>query len=135
MTYRIPRFLDRTALRYERLTHWILTKALTFGVRRLIIFLTPGYELRTGGILAIREMYVATIGLRGLHRARVALCIVPGDQPPLKYDWFTNDTYLLDLAISLKPYLAAGFLLPFSMIVILHRISLHWRPFIPLSRF
>ena len=76
----------------------ILTHAVTFGTKRLIVFLTPGYEHPTGGVLSIAAIYRESAALRHLHRARVALCAVPGDDPLFfKYSWFKNRNYLLDL--------------------------------------
>lgn len=63
----------------NRVRREALTRAITSGTKRLIVFLTPGYELRTGGILSIAAIYRESIALRHVHRARVALCVVPGD--------------------------------------------------------
>ncbi len=52
--------------------------------------------------MAIDSFYRETIALRHLHRARVALCIVPGDPPLFKYNWFENYNYLLDLESVLR---------------------------------
>jgi len=79
------------------------TRSLTRGAKRLIIFLTPGFEVRAGGVMAIFSMKRETRALYGLHRARVALCAVPGDDPNFfKYSWFDNNDYLLDLETVLK---------------------------------
>jgi hypothetical protein len=87
----------------NRITRAALTRAVTFGAKRLIIFLTPGFEARNGGVLAIFAMMRETLALRHLHRARVALCAVPGDDPFFfKYTWFDNRDYLLDLETVLK---------------------------------
>jgi hypothetical protein len=45
--------------------------------KHLIAPLTPGFELRAGGVMAISAMKRETLALRQLHRARVALCAVP----------------------------------------------------------
>ncbi|MGI8480956.1 MAG: hypothetical protein ACR2MF_02635 [Chthoniobacterales bacterium] len=87
----------------NRIRRAALTRAVTFGTKRLIVFLTPGYDLRAGGVLAIFAMKRETVALRQLHRARVTICAVPGDDPRfLKYTWFDNHDYLLDLEDVLK---------------------------------
>jgi hypothetical protein len=81
----------------------VLTREITFGTKRLIIFLTPGFDARVGGVLSIAGIYRESRGLIHLHGAKVALCAVPGDDPLfLKYTWFENDNYLLDLNAVLR---------------------------------
>lgn len=75
----------------------VLTREIPFNIKRLIVFLTPGYERRYGGILSIAAIYEESVALRHLHRAYVVLCSLPGDPPFLKYTWFKNRNYLLDL--------------------------------------
>jgi len=79
-----------------------LTRAVTFKTKRLMVFLTPGYDWRAGGIMAIDSFYRESIVLGHLHRARVALCTLPGDPPLFKYTWFENHNYLLDLESVLR---------------------------------
>ena len=98
----MTRFLDAYAQRHPHLTRRVLTRAITFKTKRLIVFLTPGYDWRAGGISAIASYYRESIALRHLHRARVALCALPGDPPLFKYTWFENRNYLLDLESVLK---------------------------------
>src|SRR5947209_8315876 len=87
----------------NRIRRAALTHFTTFGTKRLIVFLTPGYEARNGGVLAIFAMKRETLALRQLHRARVTLCAVPGDDPHFfKYGWFDNRDYLLNLETVLK---------------------------------
>jgi hypothetical protein len=93
----MTRFLDVYAQRHVDLTRTVLTRAATFRTKRLIVFLTPGYEFRAGGVMAIASFYRESIALRHLHRAKVTLCTVPGDPPLLKYSWFENRNYILDL--------------------------------------
>lgn len=52
--------------------------------------------------MAITAMYEETIKLKDLVSAAVVLCTLPGDPPLLKYTWFRNDNYLLDLEAVLK---------------------------------
>jgi hypothetical protein len=87
----------------NRIRRAVLTRAITFGTKRLIVFLTPGFEARNGGVLAIFAMKREILALRQLHRARVALCAVPGDNPRFfKSTWFDNRDSLLDLETVLK---------------------------------
>lgn len=88
----------KTASITNRIRRAVLTRAITFRTERLIVFLTPGYEHRGGGVLSIAAIYRESAALRHLHRAKVALCAVPGDDPFFfKYSWFKNRNYLLDL--------------------------------------
>lgn len=86
----------------RRLKRWTLTFAASIRSKRLIVFLTPGFELRTGGVLSILNIYRESGKLEGLHRARVVLCTIPGDPFFLKYTWFQNNDYILDLELLLK---------------------------------
>jgi len=80
-----------------------LTREIASGTKRLIVFLTPGYEARSGGVLSIAALYAESHDLIDLHRAKVALCTVPGDDPRfIKYTWFENSNYLLDLTAVLR---------------------------------
>ena len=79
-----------------------LTRAIPLETKRLIVFLTPGYERRFGGILSIAALYRESLALRHLHRALVALCTVPSEPILLKYTWFENRNYILDLEALLK---------------------------------
>ena len=47
--------------------------------------------------MSIVSIYRESVTLEDVHRARVALCTLPGDPPLLKYTWFVNNNYLLDL--------------------------------------
>jgi hypothetical protein len=80
-----------------------LTRAITSGTKRLIIFLSPGFETLTGGVLSIAAIWHESERLADLHRANVALCALPGDDPLfLKYGWFKNNNYLLHLNAVLR---------------------------------
>jgi hypothetical protein len=96
------RFLHTFAERHADLAQSVLTSAATFRTKRLIVFLTPGYELRTGGVMAIASFYRESIALSHIHGAKVVLCTLPGDSPFLKYSWFENHNYILDLESVLK---------------------------------
>ena len=86
----------------RRIKRLALTAAASFRTKRLIVFLTPGHELRAGGVLAISDFYRESEALKALHCSDVALCAVPGDPFLLKYTWFQNDNYILDLDLLLK---------------------------------
>lgn len=81
----------------DRIRRAALTQAITLGVKRLIVVLTPGYDWRKGGIISIAAIYQQIASVRDLHRARVALCAVPGEPLLTKYTWFENSNYILDL--------------------------------------
>lgn len=74
-----------------------ITQAVGFGTRRLIVFLTPGHDNPAGGVMSIAAIYRESQALQNLHRSRVVMCTVPGEPPVLKYTWFKNRNYLLDL--------------------------------------
>lgn len=107
----MTRFLDAYAQRHANLTRKVLTRAITFRAKRLIVVLTPGWELRTGGVLSISRIYEESAALRHLHRARVVLCNTPGDPLHLKYKWFDNRNYMLDLEAVLKSCRSLDYLL------------------------
>ena|ERR1041385_2899018 len=50
-----------------------------------------------GGVMSIGNIHRESIGLRNIHGARVALCVVPGDPLLPKYTWFKNRNYMLEL--------------------------------------
>ena len=80
-----------------------LTHDIVSGTKRLIVFLTPGHDARLGGVLSISAIYEESRALTDLHGAKVALCAIPGDDALfLKYSWFENDNYLLDLHAVLR---------------------------------
>jgi hypothetical protein len=81
----------------DRIRRQILTRFVTLGAKRLIVVLTPGYDWRKGGIISIAAIYREILAIRHLHRARVALCAVPGEPLLTKYTWFKNSNYILDL--------------------------------------
>src|SRR6476660_965325 len=73
-----------------------ITQAVSFRTRRLIVFLTPGHDGTSGGVMSIAAIYRETQALQELHGSRVVMCTVPGEPPLLKYTWFRNHNYLLD---------------------------------------
>lgn len=81
----------------RKITRTAITQALGFRTRRLIVFLTPGFDDPSGGVMSIAAIYRETQALQKLHGARVTMCTVPGEPPLLKYSWFKNRNYVLDL--------------------------------------
>jgi hypothetical protein len=81
----------------RQVTRSVITQAVALRTRRLIIFLTPGFDGPSGGILSIAWTYRESQLLSDLHGAKVAICTIPGEPPLLKYTWFKNSNYLLDL--------------------------------------
>ncbi len=78
-------------------------RVLDSTTKNLIVFLTPGRELVSGGVLSIASIYRETGAMADIHGATVVLCAVPGDDPSfLKYSWFKNDNYLLDFVAVLR---------------------------------
>ncbi|MBW1974201.1 MAG: sulfotransferase domain-containing protein [Deltaproteobacteria bacterium] len=63
--------------------------------RRLIIFLTPGWDTITGGVLSILSIYKETIKLKHIHRAETILCSVPGDPLLLRYTKLQDNDYCI----------------------------------------
>jgi hypothetical protein len=80
----------------ERIARKVST-ALALRTRRLIVFLTPGYEAPSGGVLSIADLYNESKTLRRLHGGRVIMCTVPGEPLLPKYTWFENSNYILNL--------------------------------------
>src|SRR5918993_3162685 len=97
MSNRVPRSLHNLAQGHGDLTRRVLTRAVTFNTKRLIVFLTPGYGWRNGGIMAISAYHRESLTLQTIHRARMVMCTVPGEPELLKHTWFENDDYLLNL--------------------------------------
>jgi hypothetical protein len=86
----------------QRITRSALTCITSLKAKRLIIFLTPGHDFRSGGILSIGSLFQESAALKDIHNATVALCTVPGDPFLLKYTWFENRNYILDLESLLR---------------------------------
>ena len=105
------RILDAYAQRHPDLTRKLLTRAVTFNAKRLIVFLTPGFDYRSGGIMSISTYNRESKTLRDIHRARVILCTVPGEPDLLKYTWFENQDLLLNLESVLKSCRGLDYLL------------------------
>lgn len=86
----------------RQVTRSVITQAVASRTKRLIIFLTPGHDGPSGGTLSIAWTYRESQLMSDLHGAKVALCTIPGEPPLLKYTWFKNSNYLLDLEALLE---------------------------------
>lgn len=67
-------------------------------IRRLIVFLTPGYDIVNGGIISIASIYEETRKFREIHGSETIMCTVPGDPLLLKYTKFKNQNYIYSLS-------------------------------------
>jgi hypothetical protein len=63
-------------------------------VRKLIIFLTRGYDTVSGGVLATTWHYNASLKMKHVHGAEVLMCTLPGDPPLLRYTKFENQNQI-----------------------------------------
>src|SRR5205823_7438301 len=88
-----------------------ITHTLPAATDRLIIFLSPGYNLKNGGILSIASLYEESSKLSSIHHAAVVICTIPGDPALLKYRWFPNNNYLLDADAVIHRCVALKFLM------------------------
>jgi hypothetical protein len=67
-------------------------------VSKLIVFLTQGKDIVSGGILSITSIYEESIKLKETHKAEVIMCTSPGEPPLLKYTKFENNNYVFGLS-------------------------------------
>lgn len=61
---------------------------------KLIIFLTPGYDIVNGGIMSISSIYEESIKIKHIHKAEVIMCTIPGQPSILRYTKFNNNNYI-----------------------------------------
>ncbi len=85
----------------RRIQEKLLKQKFSPKTQNLIIFLTPGYDILNGMVLAIYHHYIATKKLRNIHGSEVIMCTLPGDPLLLKYTKFNFDDYLYDLSMVL----------------------------------
>jgi hypothetical protein len=62
--------------------------------KRLIVFLSPGFDVVSGGILSINSLYKETQKLRDLHDSEVIMCNCLGEPPLIRYSGFKNTDIL-----------------------------------------
>lgn len=61
---------------------------------KLIVFLTPGFDIVNGGILSISNIHEETKRLEHSHGAKTIMCVMPGDSLLLRYTQFKNQNYI-----------------------------------------
>ena len=69
---------------------YFLKSRLNPSEQNLIIFLNPGYDIVNGGILSIVSIYNESKMISDIHKSKVLLCSLPGDNIILKYTKFEN---------------------------------------------
>lgn len=72
----------------------LLAECYPRNAEKLIIFLTPGYDVVNGGILSISSIYGETVKLKHIHGAEVIMCTIPGHPLLLRYTQFKNQNYM-----------------------------------------
>ncbi len=89
---RYLQLLDITAreFRIKRSQDRLLRESYSPGARKLIVFLTPGGDGISGGILSLSSIYEETAKLGYIHGAEVIMCTIPGDALLLRYTKFKN---------------------------------------------
>lgn len=90
------RFLEEVKIR--RIQEKLLKQNFSLETENLIIFLTPGYDAVTGGILAISSTYNESKKLKYIHDAEVIMCTLPGDRLLLRYTKFSFHDYIYDFS-------------------------------------
>jgi hypothetical protein len=75
----------------------LLYKNYSSDSRRLIIFLTSGFNEVNGGLLSINSIFNETCKLEHIHRSSVIMCTRLGGNLLLKYTKFRNSNYLYSL--------------------------------------
>ena len=81
----------------------LLLRHRLFKARKVIIFLVPGHEFISGGILSIFNLCRFTRALSWLHRAEVLICFYPGQAShACRYTNFENDEIISPFEMALK---------------------------------
>jgi len=97
----------------EKKQKQLLSKFDFQNVKNLIVFLTPGANAISGGILSIVSLCDETSKLKKIHNAEVFLCSLPGDPPIFRYTKFKNSTPIYQLGDVLRNF-------PFLKSVMIH---------------
>ena len=92
ITSRISRPLNDS--RNQKYQNELLKENYNPNTKKLIIFLTSGYDMVNGGILSISSLYEETVKLKEIHEAETIKCIIPGEPLILKYTKFKNQGYI-----------------------------------------
>jgi len=72
----------------------LLVRAISRSTTRLIVFLIFEYQWHAGGVLSMASLYRESVRCKQIRRARVVLCILPGDPRIIPYTWFKNHDYI-----------------------------------------
>src|SRR5690242_13242203 len=88
--------------RYVILARFAVAREVPSGTSRLIIFLAPGINHPSGGILSIASLLRETSEMKGVHGAEAIWCTLPDDPPLFKYSWFKNHLHLHGLESILR---------------------------------
>ena len=70
-------------------------------VRRLVMFLTPGFDNVNGGLISITSIYNETYKIKNSLDAEVIMCTAPGEPNLLRFSKFDNQNYIYDMRQSL----------------------------------
>lgn len=110
MTTKPPISLARRCIRAAKdtwllnpLRRWIIKRkqrqyieACDAHFRRLVIFLVPGYDIISGGIMSIISISDETDKILSSHDTDIFVCSLPGEPPLLRYTKFINKAFLCD---------------------------------------
>jgi len=66
--------------------------------KKLVIFLTPGYDIVNGGILSINSIFIESSKLMNHNETSVIMCVMPGEPNILQYSKFHNHNYIYKLS-------------------------------------
>lgn len=77
-------------------------KQFLISERKVIIFLVPGKDIISGGLLSISSLYEETKKLYETHKSIVFLCNLPGDSALLRFTKFANNNDILNFSQVLR---------------------------------
>jgi hypothetical protein len=103
-TVRIPlRRLRRKAkeFRIKGYREELLKTTYSSNTTKLIMFLTPGWNGVSGGILSETAFYEETSKIKRIHESETIMCTIPSESSLLKYTMFASHNYLFDFQDSL----------------------------------
>ena len=99
---------DRSLLKHTReskikhVQDKLLKDNYDLNAKKVIVFLTPGFDDVNGGILSISSIYEETEKLKDVHEAETILCTIPGDPLLLKYTKFKNRNRIYNFPLILS---------------------------------
>lgn len=100
----VGRASARALLRYQKdieirnCQERLLRENYSLNIKKLIVFLTPGYDIVNGGILSFSSLYEETKKLKNIHGAETIMCTTPGDPLLLRYSRFQNQNYIYNFS-------------------------------------